>query len=121
MACRRVINAGYGRSRVAVPVQRRMAQQRPDTGATRSVLLKTVRYYFFFFTTFHFPPSAVSVKETLNLLLFQWVKPNNRRALRLLFALIMISLLWLAKVDAAPCSRQAPDAFIQGVSYLTRI
>jgi hypothetical protein len=55
------------------------------------------------------------------LLLFQWVKPNNRRALRLLFALIMISLLWLAKVDAAPCSRQAPDAFIQGVSYLPRI
>jgi hypothetical protein len=55
------------------------------------------------------------------LLLFQLVRPNNRRALRLLFALIIFSLLWLAKVDAAPCSRQAPDAFIQGVSYLSRI
>ena len=40
MTCRRVINAGYGRSRVAAPVLRRMAQQRPDTGATRNVLLK---------------------------------------------------------------------------------
>lgn len=47
MACRRVINAGYGRSRVAVPVQRRMAQQRPDTGATRNVLLKAVRIISF--------------------------------------------------------------------------
>ncbi len=121
MTCRRVINAGYGRSRVAVPVLRRMAQQRPDTGATRNVLLKTVRDYFFFFTTFHFSPAAVSLMATLNLLLFQWAMPNNRRALRLLFALIMISLLWLAKVDAAPCSRRAPDAFIQDVSYLPRI
>ncbi len=93
MACRRVINAGYGRSRVAVPVQRRMAQQRPDTGATRNVLLKTVQDYFFFFTTFHFSPAAVSLMATLNLLLFQWAMPNNRRALRLLFALIMMSLL----------------------------
>ncbi|WP_456301778.1 hypothetical protein [Serratia entomophila] len=68
--------------------------------------------YFFFFTTFHSPPADVSLKAILNLLLFQWVKPNNRRALRLLFALIMMSLLWLAKVDAAPRSRKVPDAFI---------
>ena len=90
MTCRRVINAGYGRSRVAAPVLRRMAQQRPDTGATRNVLLKPYGIIFFF-TTFHFSPAAVSLMATLNLLLFQWAMPNNRRALRLLFALIMIS------------------------------
>lgn len=56
MACRRVINAGYGRSRVAVPVQRRMAQQRPDTGATRSVLLKPYGIISFLH---HFPFPAV--------------------------------------------------------------
>ncbi|WP_422652812.1 hypothetical protein, partial [Klebsiella aerogenes] len=54
--------------------------------------------YFFFFTTFHFPPAAVSASTILNRLLSQWGRPNTRRAIRLPFALIMMSLLILLKM-----------------------